>query len=63
MAVKHIRTFNTITINGYKYKQYKQWNGTKHLGFITCGLYNIKPTKDGKLQGTDMAYTCRGNNG
>ena len=58
--MKHIRTFNTITINGYKYKQYKQCNGTKHLGFITCGLYNINTTKDDKLQGSDMAYTCHG---
>jgi len=33
------------------------------LGFITCGLYNIKPTKDGNLQYIDMAYTCRNKNG
>ena len=34
MTDKHIRTFNTITINGYKYKQYNQCNGTKHLGLL-----------------------------
>ena len=26
MTVKHIKIFNTITIKGYKYKQYKQCN-------------------------------------